>query len=100
MIVAPDKVARLQQVKIVLDQTHGKLRTLQYHPDANWLRENGYSTNLVKCVHIPEIADLVTARDINQQPMVLLHELAHAYHDQVLGFNDPRILTPDISHLH
>jgi dipeptidyl-peptidase-4 len=24
--------------------------------------------------------------------MVVLHELAHAYHDQVLSFNDPRVI--------
>jgi hypothetical protein len=65
---------------------------MQYHPDADWLKENGYSADLVKCVHIPEVADLVTPRNINEQPWVVLHELAHAYHDQVLGFEEPRIL--------
>ena len=92
VLVAPDPLAKLQTVPIVLDSTHGKLRSMQYHPDAGWLRKNGYATNLVKCVHIPVVADLVTARNINQQPMVVLHELAHAYHDQVLGFEEPRIL--------
>ncbi len=65
---------------------------MQYHPSADWLRENGYSTNLARCVHIPTAADLATPRNINEQPWVVLHELAHAYHDQVLGFDDPRIL--------
>ena len=32
------------------------------------------------------------ARQVNEQPWCVLHELAHAYHDQVLGFDDPRIL--------
>ncbi len=75
VLVAPDPLVKLQTVSIVLDLTHGKLRSMQYHPDAGWLRENGYATNLVKCVHIPVVADLVTARNINQQPMVVLHEL-------------------------
>lgn len=91
-VAAPDIVAKLQAVTIVLDQTHGQLRTMQYHPDAGWLQENGYATNLVKCFHIPEVADLVTARNVNEQPWVIMHELAHAYHDQVLGFDEPRIL--------
>jgi hypothetical protein len=64
---------------------------MQYHPDADWLEANGYSTDLVKCVHIPEAADLPTPRNINEQPWVVLHELAHAYHDRVLGFDDPEI---------
>jgi hypothetical protein len=29
---------------------------------------------------------------VNEQPWVVLHELAHAYHDQVLGFDEPRIV--------
>jgi hypothetical protein len=64
---------------------------MQYHPSAGWLKENGYSTDLAKCVHIPRAADLPTKRNINEQPWVILHELSHAYHDQVLGFDEPRI---------
>jgi len=91
-VMAAEPLKKLQAVTIVLDLSHGKLRTMQYHPSAGWLQENGYSTNLAKCVHIPVAADLATPRNINQQPWVVLHELAHAYHDQVLGFEDPRIL--------
>jgi hypothetical protein len=91
-VMAAEPLKKLQAVTIVLDLSHGKLRTRQYHPSAGWLRENGYSTNLAKCVHIPAAADLPTPRNINQQPWVVLHELAHAYHDQVLGFEEPRIL--------
>jgi len=91
-VVGPEPLAKLQAVTLVLDLNHGGLRSMQYHPDAGWLEENGYSTNLVKCVHIPRAADLPTPRNINEQPWVLLHELAHAYHDQVLGFDDPRIV--------
>ena len=91
-VMPQEPLAKLRTVTIVLDLTHGKLRSMQYHPGADWLRENGYATNLVKCVHIPEAADLPTSRNVNEQPWVILHELAHAYHDQVLGFEDPRIL--------
>ncbi len=91
-VVGGEPLAKLQSVNIVLDLSRGDLRNLQYHPDAGWLAENGYSTNLVKCVHIPRADELPTPRNINEQPWVVLHELAHAYHDQVLGFDDPRIL--------
>jgi hypothetical protein len=90
-VVPADKLTKLQAVTIVLDLTHGKLGPMQYHPDAGWLKANGYSTDLAKCVHIPRAADLPTRRNINEQPWVVLHELAHAYHDQVLGFDEPRI---------
>ncbi len=91
-VVPADRVKKLQAVTIVLDLTHGNLRSMQYHPDAGWLKSNGYSTDLVKCVHLPRAADLPTKRNINEQPWVILHELAHAYHDQVLGFDEPRIV--------
>lgn len=91
-VVPADKVRKLQKVTIVLDLTHGNLRSMQYHPGAGWLAKNDYAINLVKCVHIPVITDLITPRNVNEQPWVILHELAHAYHDQVLGFENPRVL--------
>lgn len=91
VVLPADKVKALQKVVIVLDLTHGKLGPMQYHPSADWLKENGYSADLEKCVHLPRAADLVTARNIREQPWVILHELAHAYHDQVLGFDEPRV---------
>jgi hypothetical protein len=90
-VVPEDRLRKLQAVTIVLDLSHGKLTSMQYHPSAAWLKANGYSTDLEKCVHIPRAADLPTRRNINEQPWVILHELAHAYHDQVLGFEEPRI---------
>jgi hypothetical protein len=89
--VAADRLAKLQSVPIVLDLTHGQLRTMQYHPNAGWLESHGYARDLAKCVHIPEAADFVNPRHNNEQPWCVLHELAHAYHDQVLDFDEPRI---------
>lgn len=90
-VVPKDKVRQLQKATIVLDLSHGKLASMQYHPNAGWLKRNGYSTDLAKCVHIPRAASLPTKRNINEQPWVILHEPAHAYHDQILGFDEPRI---------
>ncbi|KAB2640115.1 MAG: glycoside hydrolase family 95 protein [Verrucomicrobia bacterium] len=89
-VVRPHCLAKLQSVTIVLDMSHGKLRPMQYHPEAEWLVENGYAADLAHCVHIPVAAELLAPRQINVQPWCLLHELAHAYHDQVLGFDEAR----------
>jgi alpha-L-fucosidase 2 len=91
-VVPGDNLKKLQAVTIVLDLAHGPLHNMQYHPGADWLVEHGYSAKLVKCVHIPEAKDLLTSRCINEQPWVVLHELAHAYHDLVLGFEEPRVM--------
>ncbi len=90
-VVRPDRLEKLHAVTIVLDMSHGKLRPMQYHPDARWLEENGYASDLAHCVHIPVAAHLLAPRQINVQPWCVLHELAHGYHDQVLGFEEARI---------
>ena len=92
MVVPADRVEKLQRVTIVLDLTHGKLGPMQYHPDAGWLKANGFSPELAKCVHLPRAVDVVTSRNIREQPWVILHELSHAYHDQVITFDDPRVI--------
>ena len=91
VVVPADRLKKLQGVVLVLDLTHGKLESMQYHPSAGWLKRNGYSEDLAKCVHLPRAADVATKRNIREQPWVILHELAHAYHDQVLGFDEPRV---------
>lgn len=91
VVVPADKTKKLQAVTIVLDLTHGSLGAMQYHPSAGWLKTHVFSTDLAKCVHLPRAADVATKRNIREQPWVILHELAHAYHDQVLGFDEPRI---------
>jgi hypothetical protein len=90
-VVPAEPLAELQKVVIVLDLECDGLGAMQYHPNADWLAEHGYPRELAKCVHLPQAADVATRRNINEQPWVILHELAHAYHDQVLGFDEPRI---------
>ncbi len=92
-VIVPEPVlSDLRKVKIVLDLECGMLGSMQYHPSASWLTSNGYSADLARCVHLPRARDLATPRNINEQPWVILHELAHAYHDQVLGFEEPRVM--------
>ncbi len=91
-VVPAARVQELQRFTIVLDRDCGDLQSMQYHPSAGWLKANGYDTRLAKCVHLPRAADLPTRRNINEQPWVILHELAHAYHDQLLGFDYPPII--------
>jgi len=91
IVVPADRLARLREVTIVLDHSCGDLGSMQYHPSADWLADHGYPRSLARCVHLPQAADVATVRTVAEQPWVILHELAHAYHDQVLGFDEPRI---------
>lgn len=91
-VVPAERLAQLQKVAIVLDLNCGKLNSIQYHPSVGWLKEHGYEPELAKCVHIPVAAQLPTQRNVREQPWVILHELAHAYHDQVLDFENRQII--------
>jgi hypothetical protein len=93
LVVPTDKVVRLQQVLLWLDRTHGKLRSAQYHPSAAWLKANDYDEALAKVVHIPDASEFASVSHQRVQPWSVLHELAHAYHDQVLGFDHAEIRT-------
>jgi hypothetical protein len=91
-VVPEPALAKLRAVTIQLDRDYGELRPMQYHPSKGWLKEKGYAEALAKCVHIPSAAGFLAPFDIHRMPWVLLHELAHAYHDQVLGFDEPRLM--------
>jgi dipeptidyl-peptidase-4 len=65
---------------------------MQYHPGVDWLKNNGHDPRLAKKVHITRAAALSDRGQMLKHPAVILHELAHAYHDQVLGFGEPSII--------
>jgi len=92
VLVPARPLAALREVAIVLDLDCGDLRSMQYHPSAGWLRANGYDPALARAVHIPVAAGYIDPDHVFKQPSVILHELAHGYHDQVLGFDHPEIM--------
>jgi len=62
-----------------------------YHPSVNWLQQNGYPVEKAQAVEISNVQNFVDWTNQNQ-PMMVLHELAHALHDRVLGFQNAQIL--------
>jgi len=91
-ILPEDKVAQLQKLKIWIELENKKLGSMQYHPSRGWLVGNGHDPRLVKHVHIPNARALLSRGQWAKHPYVILHELAHAYHDQVLSFDHPEII--------
>jgi uncharacterized protein (DUF1684 family) len=78
----------LQRVPIwICDRSDGPIH---YHPEREWLIKNGYNPAKAKAVDISQVNNII--RSETTQPSVMLHELAHAYHDQVLGFDNPEII--------
>jgi dipeptidyl-peptidase-4 len=92
-ILMPEKqLAEMRKLEIFIEHSHPELGSMQYHPGVDWLNERGYDPRLVKKVHIPQAAELISRQQMLKHPAVILHELAHAYHDQVLGFDEPEII--------
>ena len=88
-LVPPKAVAHLKKVTLWLSPPYGKGAGAEYHPGAGWLKQNGRNPAMVKGVEFSGVGNL--DKEVLRMPMLTLHELAHAYHDQVLGFNHPEI---------
>ncbi|MFZ9838766.1 MAG: hypothetical protein ACO3JJ_09570 [Opitutaceae bacterium] len=85
-------LGKMQQLEIWLEHRHPTLTAKQYHPSREWLVANGHDPRLARKVHLPQARDLFSREQLLKHPAVILHELAHAYHDQVLGFDHPEII--------
>jgi len=92
ILLPEDRLKQMQTVEIWIEQDHPLLKSMQYHPGKDWLVEHGHDPRLAKKVHITQARELYSRSQMMKHPMVVLHELAHAYHDQILGFDDPRII--------
>lgn len=90
-ILPQDKVAMLRKVPIWVELRNPFSSACQYHPSKKWLVSNGYLGEKAQCVEISSARGFLHASR-HGQPYVLLHELAHAYHDQQLGFDQADIL--------
>jgi hypothetical protein len=76
-------LAKLREVTIRLDRDHPVAPCGVYHPSRAWLVEHGYEAGLARVVQIANARNFLDWS--REQPWMVLHELAHAYHDQVLG---------------
>jgi hypothetical protein len=92
ILVTGDTLARLQTIPIWIEREHPSLRSMQYHPSKGWLENNGHDPRLARHVHIPVARHLLSRGQLLKHPAVVLHELAHGFHDQILSFDEPRII--------
>jgi hypothetical protein len=82
---------KIRTITIWVEEKEPHTRCMTYHPDPGWLREHGVNPAKAHCV---ELANVHTFLEwTHEQPWMLLHELAHAYHHQFLpdGFENPSI---------
>ena len=92
ILVPAEPLAKMQTLEIWIEHSHALLKPMQYHPSKSWLVANGHDPRLTRKVHIPQARELVSRSQLLKHPAVILHELAHAYHDQILSFEHPEVL--------
>jgi hypothetical protein len=81
-------VERLRQVKIWVE-ADSKVTCACYHPSRQWLVNNGFNPEKAKSIEFGRPKNAIAWS--RQQPAMFIHELAHAYHHQVLGYGQKDI---------
>jgi len=88
-VIPKPALQKLNQVPIYIHNTSPETRCMAYHPGAQWLREHKMNPEMEKAIEIGSADNFLSWTQ--QQPWMVLHELAHAYHDRFLpkGFENP-----------
>lgn len=92
ILLPEEQLNKMRKLEIWIEHHHPTLAAMQYHPNLGWLKSHGHDSRLAKKVHITRAKQLLSRQQMLKHPAVILHELAHAYHDQHLGFNEPKII--------
>lgn len=90
MVPAP-AVERLRQVTIWVEEKEPHHPCMCYHPAPGWLEEHGMNPAKARGVEIANARNFLSW--CHEQPWMVFHELAHAYHDQVVaaGFGNEAV---------
>ena len=80
---------RLHDVPIWVELDNPGVKCMCYHPSRDWLEEHGFNPEKAGSVEVGNAANFLDWTRI--QPAMVLHELAHAYHHKVLGWDDREI---------
>lgn len=71
-------LAKLQKVPIWVHRTSPETACMAYHPGAEWLSEHKMNPEMERGVEIGNAENFLSWT--YEQPWMILHELAHAYH--------------------
>src|SRR5262249_46309726 len=75
-------VHQMRTVRIWVEEREPHHPCMAYHPDAGWLRRHDMNPDKARCVEVANAENFL--RWIRDQPWMVFHELAHAYHHQFL----------------
>ncbi len=81
---------RIREIEIWVELDMHKTACMCYHVSKDWLIPNGYNPDKEGTVEIGNAQAFLEWT--KGQPWMVLHELAHGYHDQVFGYDDEEII--------
>jgi hypothetical protein len=85
-----EAVEKLRKIAIWVEEAEPHHPCMAYHPDAGWLREHGMNPDKAGCVEVANAKNFLAWT--REQPWMVLHELAHGYHDRFLGgYGNPEL---------
>lgn len=87
----PVALEKLRKIRIWVEDAEPHHPCMAYHPDAGWLKDHDMNPEKARCVEIANARKFLAWTF--DQPWMVLHELAHGYHDQFLpdGFGNPKV---------
>lgn len=88
--VPGERLSFLRTVPIRLEWKNRAFEGAVYHPLIEGAAPAGLSREKAGSIELPSAAGFL--RKVREQPMLLLHELAHAFHQQKVGFRERSIL--------
>ncbi len=88
-LLDPEIIEYLQTVRIWLEEDISAFPGAVYHPSETWLSNNGYPPYWAEGIQIGNASNYLSWTSI--QPAMVLHELSHAWHHQILGYNQIEI---------
>lgn len=80
----------LSSVVIWVEKDTPGFSGMVYHLSAKWLERHGYNPKKANAIEIANLNNFI--KRSSTQPWHVLHELAHAYHHQVIGKDFPVII--------
>jgi hypothetical protein len=89
-VVPPPAVSSLRNVRIWVEWSKRSDGGAEFHVSRGWLEKNGYNPAKAGGIEISNSLNFLNWSRA-EQPCMVLHELAHAYHFLVLGENHPEI---------
>jgi len=89
-VVPASAVSALRNVRVWVEWSRRPDAGAEFHVSQTWLEKNGYNPAKAGGIEISNSLNFVSWSRA-EQPCMVLHELAHAYHFLVLGERHPEI---------